>query len=379
MIKKIFLLTLFLLIIAVGLFYFNFEAKRTLITPFPYSFTPKAALEFAGELALAESSKILIVGDHMGANLEPFIPELKDSLALKFKDPPIIYNWSRAHEGLYRTLFKLSKLKKFPPIIVYHGASSEMYEKTFSVNDKNAILGNFTSYDDEKIISLIITFPWLSKIFYKRMHYYDLDEKKEYKNHLTDQRKLDEKEISFKLFDYQIKSLIELVKEKKSHLIMITTPLNLEIHPHETCSHSTNQTVINSQKEIEIMMKTGDLKSAFSLAFALSNDTYSNARTFYLLGKVNLGLGDLAEARSAFQKATVFDCDHWRGNAVYNAIMKSEAKAHQVMLIDFDQYMASQLSHEALFNDDFFPQNVFYQTMMSELLENLKKLLSVND
>ena len=83
-------------------------------------------------------------------------------------------------------------------------------------------------------------------------------------------------------------------------------------------------------------------------------------------------------ARESFQKASVFDCSSWRGNAVYNAIMKSTAKKRQVTLIDFDQYMASALSKDGLFMDDLFPQNVFYQTMIGELKENLKKILSVD-
>ena len=82
-------------------------------------------------------------------------------------------------------------------------------------------------------------------------------------------------------------------------------------------------------------------------------------------------------ARESFQKATVFDCANWRGNAVYNSIMKSAAKKRQVTLIDFDQYMASSLSKDGLFIDDLFPQNVFYQSMISELKESLNKILSV--
>jgi hypothetical protein len=378
MIKKFFIILLVLLLGAAAFLYFEYSAKKTLITPYPYSFNTNAKMALEKEIVEAGNAKILIVGDRMGEVMSKYTPELIDELAKSFKFPPKIYNWSKPHEGLHRTLNKLKSLKKFPSIIIYHGASSELFEKTFDVTDKEAIFKNFSFYDDEKIISLIITFPWLSKIIYKKMHYVELGPIKEYQNQLPSTSKILEKEVSFKLFDYELRELIDLVKDKKSNLILITTPLNLEVRPHEICSHSTTNAVIEMQQEIEELLKEGNFKKAYPKALALSNETVSNALSFYLLGQASMGLGDLPMARESFQKATVFDCSSWRGNAVYNAIMKSTEKKRQVTLIDFDQYMASALSKDGLFMDDIFPQNVFYQTMIGELKENLKKILSVD-
>lgn len=359
-------------------FFRDYFDKKTLITPFPYVFNDNAKLALEKEKTEAENAKILIVGDRMGEALSKYTPELIDELAKSLKNPPKIYNWSRPHEGLHRTLYKLKSMKTFPSIIIYHGASSELFEKTFAVTDKEAIFQNFALYDNERIISLIITFPKLSRIIYKKMHYMDLGAIKEYQNRLPGPLKMVEKEISFKLFDYQLRELIDLVKEKKSHLILITTPLNLEVLPHEICSHATSNDTIELQQEIEKLLKIGHFKHAYTKALELSNETYSNAQSFYLLGQASLALGDLALARESFQKATVFDCSNWRGNAVYNSLMKSEAKKRQVTLIDFDQYMSSALSKDGLFMDDLFPQNIFYQTMIAELKESLKKILSVD-
>ncbi|MDD4973526.1 MAG: hypothetical protein PHY93_04205 [Bacteriovorax sp.] len=378
MIKKFFIILLVLLLGAAAFLYFEYSAKKTLIIPYPYSFNANAKMALEKEIVEAGNAKILIVGDRLGEALSKYTPELIDELAKSFKYPPKIYNWSKPHEGLHRTLNKLKSLKKFPSIIIYHGASSELFEKTFEVADKEAIFKNFSLYDDEKIISLIITFPGLSKIIYKKMQYLELGPVKEYQNRLPSTSKILEKEVSFKLFDYELRELIDLVKDKKSNLILITTPLNLEVRPHEICSHSTTNGVIEMQQEIEELLKEGNFKKAYPMALALSNETFSNALSFYLLGQASMGLGDLAMARESFQKATVFDCTHWRGNAVYNSIMKSTAKKRQVTLIDFDQYMASALSRDGLFMDDIFPQNVFYQTMIAELKESLKKILSVD-
>ncbi|MGZ3788536.1 MAG: hypothetical protein ACXVLQ_08445 [Bacteriovorax sp.] len=379
MIKKFFGILLIIVLLSAGLLYWKLSSKRTLITPYPYSFNANAVNAFLPEIKEAESAKILIVGDRMAGALANYTPELENALSKNFKSPPKIYNWSRPHEGLHRTLFKLKSLNKFPPIIIYHGASSELFEKTFSVSDKNAIMRNFSLFDDERIISLIITFPWLSKIFYQKTQHFELGPFKEYQNRLSSMDKMNEKEVSFKLFDYELRELVDLIKDKKSNLILMTTPLNLEVPPKEVCSSSTSNTIIEVQQEIEALIEHGNFKKAYSDATELQNETLGNAKSFYLLGIASMRIGDLKTAREALQRATVFDCMNWRGNAVYNAIIKNEAKRRQVALIDFDLYMSSALSKEGLFRDELFPQNLFYQTMMEELKETVKKILSVND
>ncbi len=377
--KKIFIVLVALTMGAAGFAWYTFAGKKTLLVPYPYFFNANATKALEAELPAAERAKILIVGDRMAAPLSNYTKELSEELGKNFKSPPIIYNWSKPHEGLHRTLFKLKSLKKVPSIIVYLGASSELYEKTFSVSDFHALVRNFEIYDDEKIISLIITFPWLSKVLYKKMNYYELGAIKEYKNVLPGNLRMKEKEMSFMLFQYELKEMIDLVKDKKSSLVLITTPLNLELPPKETCSTATSSTVVEVQQEIDALIQQGNFKKAFTDAKELAQETPGNAQSFYLLGKASMGLGDLAEARDAFKKATVFDCANWRGNAVYNSIMKAEAKQRQLALIDFDLMMSSSLSKEGLFSDDFFPQNLFYQNLVTELKETLKNFLIGND
>jgi|GEM_PF-529787 len=379
MMKKIFIALALLVMGAGGFAWYTYAGKKTLLVPYPYFFNANASKALETELSAAEKARILIVGDRMAAPLSNYTKELSEELGKNFKSPPVIYNWSKPHEGLHRTLFKLKSLKKFPSIIVYLGASSELYEKTFSINDFRAVSKNFEIYDDEKIISLIITFPWLSKVLYKKMNYFELGAIKEYKNGLPANLKMKEKEMSFMMFQYELREMIDLVKDKKSSLVLITTPLNLEIPPKETCSTSTGTTVVEVQQEIDFFLQQGNFKKAFTDAKELANETPGNAQSYFLLGKASMGLGDLANAREAFQKATVFDCSNWRGNAVYNSIMRAEAKKRQLSLIDFDQMMSSSLSKDGLFSDELFPQNLFYQNLVSELKETLKNFLSGND
>lgn len=382
MIKKILVILVILLIGAIGLFAYGLNDKRTVITPYPYAFTDKFTQEFrkseASAISRAENATILIVGDRMAKSLVPYEKSLQETFGDRVKNPPVIFNWAEESEGLHRTLFKLKQLKRFPPVIIYFGASTEFYEQRFAVEDKKRILKNFTTFDDEKAISLIITFPWLSKYYYKSIRYFDLQTPIVYKNNLASTQKLDEKEVSFKLFEYETNELLNLVKDKKSNLVFITTPLNLEVEPKEVCSHSTTPEVVSLQQELEGQIKEGAYKAVYPTALELAESTYGNAMTFYLLGKAALGLGDLKSAREALAKATVYDCENWRGSAVYNAILKNQAKKNLVQLIDFDQMMSSQLSSEGLFIDDIYPQVLFYQNMIKELGDILKNILSVN-
>lgn len=383
MLKKLLILILTVIALASAYLYWGYSKKRTLITPYPYSFLntfdEKFKAQNADAIQKAENSKILIVGDRMGLSLDPYTNELSESFKGALKEAPSIYNWSAENEGLFRTIHKLKMLKKLPPIIIYFGASSEIFEKKFEVNDKKKILKNFNTFDDEKMISLIITFPWLSKVFYKNIKYFDFSEFTPYKNFLAAPSKMDEKEISFKIFEYEVRELIQLSKDKKSNLVFITTPVNLEIEPKEVCAHSSNADVIELQQELASELKDGAYKSVMPKAQELAEATPGNARSFYLLGLSALGNGDKQLARETLSKASIFDCHNWRGNAVYNAIIKKEAKSGQIPVVDFEQYMNSNLSSEGLFFDEIMPQNIFYQNMIKELGDIIKKILSINE
>ena len=380
MLQKIFTIIIIGLIGASAYIYWNYSKNRELISPYPYSLTSAFDKKFraqnAREIALASETKILIVGDQMGLTLNAHIEEIKKQFSTITSTPPEIYNWSKANEPLFRTIYKLKTLKKIPPVVVYFGASSELKEKKFEVYDKKNILRNFKTFDDEKIISLIITFPWLSKIFYRNLDYQDLNEQVVYESMLSSDEKLLEKEVSFKLFEYEVKELIDLIKDKKSSLVIITTPLNLTIEPKEVCIHSSSDDIALVQQEIDTDIKQGAFKIAYPKALELASITQSNALSYYLLGMSALGLGDIKSARESLNKATAFDCANWRGNAVYNAILKKYAHEKMAQVIDFDQFMSSQLLKDGLFIDEFIPQNIFYQFMVDELSGALKKILS---
>lgn len=376
MLKKILIAIASIFVISGVYLIWRIQDAKTLITPYPYFFTEEASKSISSELQSAENSKVLIIGDRMAKALDPYIPTINQELAKTFKTSPKIYNWSTPNEGIHRAIFKLKSLKKLPPVIIYHGSSTELFEKTFAIEDKSSLFKNFDRFDNEKIISLIITFPWLSRILYSKMNYIDLGKTKENVNRLNSYQRIDEAEISFKLYQYQLSELIEYVKEQKSSLIIITTPLNLETRPKEICSHSTSNQVVEVQQEIENLIKEGNFKESYTKSLELADATPGNALSFYLLGQSALRLGKTVEAKQALFKSTVFDCSHWRGNAVYNAIMRTLGGKNLNTIIDFDQYMAASINKDGLFMDDIYPQTIFYQTIIHDLVDSIRLLLS---
>jgi hypothetical protein len=90
--------------------------KHVYIIPFPYEVAETPTKIYRDSLKQAQEAQVLIVGDRMGVALNSYIPMIKSELEKELKTAPAIYNWSRPHEGLHRTLNKIKSLKKVPPI-----------------------------------------------------------------------------------------------------------------------------------------------------------------------------------------------------------------------------------------------------------------------
>lgn len=382
MIKKILLYSLIGIVALSAYLYLNLKDSRTLITPYPYSFQENFIQSFkkesAQDIKMAESAQVLILGDQFGRSLDPYLEGIKEEHKNYLKFENSIFNWSGENESLARTLFKLKSLNQLPPIIIYMGSNSELKEQRFNVADSKAILHNFNVFEDEKLISLIITFPFLSKIFYQKVQYFNLNKFKPYTNLQGPNYKLIEKEIAYKLYQYEMRDLINYIKLKKSDLILISTPINLLIEPKETCSHTLTDGMIPMLQEVEKLLNDSQTKAALPIIEKLSEVAFSNARVFYLLGMTQLRSGDVKSARESLHKAVIFDCQNWRSSAVYNAIMAKEAKSALVSFIDFDQILNSRLHRNDLFLDEIYPHNSLYLQLVSEINQTFKSFFRTN-
>lgn len=372
-IKRILLISFILILAIGGGIYYLLDKKPLMLSPFTY----KVHETIGNNTKNIENADILIVGDRMGLYLNQFMTPLKTELAQDLHKNFIVSNWSRENEGIHRTINKLKQLKRLPPLIIYAGASSEWYEKKFNPLDRDKILFNFNQYHDEKISSLMITFPVLSKAFYKKVDLFDLTKlpsnppAKRTSNFVS-------KEIEYLYYQEEVRELIDYVKRNRSNLILITTPINALIRPKEACQMATNQTIIDTQQEIEVLLKNGSTKDAFIKANMLAKEGINNSISYYLLGMAAKSNNDTKLAREAFINASVYDCYNWRGNGVYNSIMLNQARHYQVEAIDFSTpLLNSQIQGEEVFFDDIYPQNIYYNNLINELIISAKKYFNI--
>jgi hypothetical protein len=368
--KKIKLLFLTLLTILVVLFAYKYKITPTQIIPYPYLINVK---NIEGSLEAA-SSNVLIVGDRMGVALDKYIPELIKDTSAELKDPLKIYNWSRSNEGLHRSIDKLKKLDSLPSVVIFHGASEEFYEKKFYISQKDIIMKNMALYEDDAILTMIMTAPFISKYLYTPIKYIVLgDYPKQDSSTYTGKQKQDRLEIAFKIFEKEVIEFIQYVKSKDSKLIIMTTPINLETEPKSVCENAKTQTMEDYQKDIELMISEGNKKKAYLKAKELAKISLTNAKSHYLYGNVSLDLGRFKEAREQLTMAAAYDCTQWRINIVFNKILEKIAKRNNVELVDFDMLVNQNLGRDTLFLDPIFPQVIYYQRALNEIKKLIRK------
>ncbi len=369
------LLITILALVAIGVKYYISPMR---LIPYPYALQTSMPKGFDLEVKDAEKAKILIIGDKMGVELNKNLKALEAKAQDTLKTNITFFNWSRENESLSRTIQKLKSLKKIPTLVIYHGGSSEFFEKKFQLADRFTILNNFKKYDNDKILSLIITFPELSRIIYFNDQIINLANipRKDPTTYAEGERIL-AKDLTYKIYQYEIRELIELLKTNNSTLILITPPINYETPPNEVCSEVNTTTIIETHQEVNELLKNGDIKGAYSLIKELSNEVVGNADTWYLRGMAAMKSGYLAEARNSLAMAVSFDCKPDRPDPVLNEIMKAEGQKALAFIIDFDLLGKSLIGGEPFFLNKDFPHNIYYEKINDEIFITIKKILNI--
>lgn len=368
-------IALFLVLVAVGA---KFYLSPLRIIPYPYYFAQTTNADEEKEREKAEKSKVLILGDHMGLELNKNLKELETRAQDSLKTNISFYNWAKDNESLARTIHKLKSLKKIPSIVIYHGGSSEFFEKKFQLEDRSTILANFKNYDNDRFLSLLITFPDLSRIAYLNDTQIPLSNapKKDPTIYAEGERILT-KDLTYKIYQYEMREFLEILKTNNSMLILITPPINYEIAPNEVCQEVSTNSIIEIHQEVNELLKNGDAKGAYALIKELSNEVVGNADTQYLRGITAMKMGDFSEAREALSMAVSFDCKPDRADPVFNEIMKDEGKKALAFIIDFDLMGKSHIGGEPFFLNNLFPHNLYYEKINDDILLTLKKILNI--
>lgn len=373
--KKV--LSLLLLIITAGLFvltaviFQRFKANEESITPFPYKFAQPSA-EYKVE------APILIIGDRMGARLSRYTEQLRDVISADIDNKIKVQSLAKAGYGLHRTLEDLKVIQKWPQILIYQGGSEEFSEEKFHQQEISRIKTNFERFSDERLQTLIILYPWLSRIIYEPVKKISLQSSPELRDSpLSEKEYLSKLDTELLLFREQLQELVKMSKDRNALLILTTTPINLDIAPKKTCSISTNIEIEKEILELKDLLRKNNPKAAYVLSSKMVTKHIGNAQVKYLHGQISRRMGNLNEAIPHLLDSTAFDCLPWRSTHLQNNIIRSVASDNQVILFDFAQLLDRDYSKNKTFVDEIYPQNLYYELGMEQLGILIKNILKI--
>lgn len=352
----------------------------TQIIPYPYYFSPqlhasRAEKELREEMAQAH---ILVVGDRMAHHFTRFSTALSEALSLKLAQPLKVKVMAAPEEGLHRTLARLKAMEKIPRIVIYMGGSEEFFEQKFVPAEERRIKENFRRYQDSRLRTLLHFHPDFSRLIYLpyqrlELTQFPLKQNKEFTG-ANFQRVA---EMNFELYQIELTEMIRLAQEKDLHLLMVTTPLNLEVRPKLVCENAVSEEILALQKKILALIQKRDFKSSQSELEHLAPQSPGNAMTHFLLGYTAKNLGNLERAKKELELAAAYDCLPWRGGPVYNAIMMKKGLDHEVPVIDFHQLVYRDWDKNILFESELFAQDLYYQKLVTELALKLAPILGL--
>ncbi len=371
--KKILTAGLAFILVAVigvgGYLFLRYSKNIEQVVPYPY--------RFESEEAWKVTAPIIIVGDRMGEQLARFEIEMATKISENLSRPIEIQTLAKEGLPLHRSIHQLKGLGKWPQIVLYQGASEEWNEELFIPSEVSWIKKNFELFNDERLQTLLILYPELSRVLYHPINYKKIPaavpEKKEWKQ----EEYLARLELRLKIFELELLDMVNLSRDRNSLLILTTTPVNLDVAPHEVCEISTNLDIEADMEGVRDLIRKKDHKTALTRANELVARYPGNAALYYLQGQVAKRLGRRDDAIAALKQAAAYDCLPWRATEVYNGIIRKVAREQQVILFDFAGYMEKDWGSNVTYFNDLYPQNLYYQKAVDQLGILIRRILKL--
>lgn len=358
-------------ILTVGfLIFYRYQQNPEQIFPYPYQFQNKSA-------PVDIQAPIVITGDRMGVQFAKFKGQLANSISINLDKPIKIQSLATEGWALHRTLHELRSLDQWPQILIYQGSSEEFKELKFNLEDVKIIKKNFSLYQDDRIETLLILFPWLSRIVYWPHERVIFTEDLTPAHDLTEGDYLSRLETELLLFEQQLIQLINMSKDRNSLLILTTTPVNLDISPKKVCSFTSTPEVEEKIVEINNLLENNNPKAAYTLSSKLIQQYLGHAKLLFTHGQVARRLGRRDEAIKFLLQSSAYDCQPWRSSELYNSIMRRVAANQQVILFDFARLVEGQWNKNISFADEIYAQNLFYEMAMNRLGPVIKQILKL--
>ncbi|MGE3610179.1 MAG: hypothetical protein AB7I27_11370 [Bacteriovoracaceae bacterium] len=348
----------------------RYQQNPEQIVPYPYRFTEDSPL-------ITPNAPILIVGDRMALYFSKFKAELAETISQKLSKPIAIESLAAEGVALHRTLHQLKSLTKWPQIIIYQGASEEFNERKFELSEIANINQNFKRYNDEKIETLLVLHPWISRLVYEPVKLVLLPNSPQPRGEILEDDYLKGLDLELKLFEQHLIQLVNLSKDRNSLLILTTTPINLDVSPKKVCAFTNTLEIEKDLDDLKSMLKESNPKTAYQKSSKLIKQYSGNAQLFYMHGQISKALGLEDEARNSLLSASAFDCDTWRTTEVFNSIIRKVANENQVILFDFARMLEAEWPDNPTFFDDLYPQHLYYEKATEQLGLVIKQILKL--
>lgn len=350
----------------------KFHENPTMKVPYPYYF------EKMHKKPIQIEAPVLIIGDRMGQRLSNFAKLLSDTISEDLSTPIKVASIASNAKGIHRSLQTLKSLTKLPLFIIYIGGGQETYEKKFKSSDIPTILKNFSYYNNDWVRSLLMIYPDISRLIYKKMNRQMLKMEviADSTKYNSDER-MKRNEIEFYLYKYHLQELFTYVKEHNSAVIAISHPINLDVAPKQSCPGTIDEKGLEKLNKVTGLIKAKDFKGAFRISQKLSQLFPSNARVQYLSGMIAKKLGKINVAKKSLIKASAYDCKSWRATAVYNNILKQVANENQIFFYDLNKYLQDKWTQNITFEDEIYPQNYYMEKVVKSLGGKIRKVLKL--
>jgi len=372
--KIIFTLAILTIVVIIG---WRIKKNPASDAPYPYKISGQAKTELIDK---AKDAQILFIGDRLGAGLDKFIQSFNQAASKNISEPLKIYNMSRDGLGLHRILNELKSLPKLPSLIIYYGSTQEFFETRAHPLQYQDFLFNKKIQDEDILSSVFMAFPDLSRVLYNPYTFYEFDLAAKPNSKVVigaGPGKIEQMEMIFQIYEWELLELTKYVKENNSKLVLITSPINLDVPPKANCSLSEEGGLQIAINEMIEKLKNGKSKEVYDELKVLKAKHPSHARLLYLFGSTALEIGKTKEAKEALTQAATFDCATWRGSPVFNQIMRKVAAQSGLPLVDFDSQLNAMYGQNVLFFDEVNPQNIYTKAMLTKLGELTIRLLGL--
>jgi len=313
----------------------------------------------------------------MGQYFAKFKEQLALQISVNLDNAIKIQSIAKKDTGIHRTLHELKSLTKWPQIVIYQGGSEEFSESKFNTNEIKKIQSNFSMYKDDRIETMLILYPEISRFLYTPIQRIQLSENYTTAPELEEVEYLKRLETELMLYKQHLIELINLSKDRNSLIILTTTPINLDIKPKKNCSFTSTVDLEKDIFDIREQLKANNPKNAYTESSKLIQKYIGNAGLHYLHGQTSKRIGRIDEAVEHLLKASIYDCSPWRSTEVQNSIIRKVAEEQQVLLFDFAKLVEREYSKNVTFFDEIYAQNLYYEKAMEQLGLVIKSILKL--